>query len=206
MRVDLDHPADYTDRLRLKSGVALTLRFAGLDDAALLQDYFRALSPSSRYSRLMGAAPELPAGQLVRFLRLGEAGAYTVLATLGNDHGETAVAELRYVHHDDEHAVEFGVSVHDRWQGRGIGTALLANLDCRAAALGAGTLYGDTLRSNAAMIGLARKSGYQLEASIDWKQTRMRKPVAYVPQTIPCASWRMAALQSELSQTIGSRA
>ncbi|RJF75443.1 GNAT family N-acetyltransferase [Rhodopseudomonas palustris] len=203
MRLDLDHPAQYTDQLRLDSGVLLTLRFAGPGDGALLQDYFRALSPSSRYSRLMGAAPELPAGQLVRFLQLGEADAYTVLATVANDHGETAVAELRYVHHQDEHAVEFGVSVHDRWQGRGVGAALLANLECRAAALGAELIYGDTLRSNTAMIGLARKAGYQLAASLDWKQTRFVKTLNYTPQTIPCASWRLAALQGERSPRIG---
>ncbi|WP_420134542.1 GNAT family N-acetyltransferase [Rhodopseudomonas sp.] len=203
MSVDLDHPARYTDQLRLKSGVALTLRFAGLDDGDLLQDYFRALSPASRYSRLMGAAPELPTGQLVRFLRLGEADAYTVLATLANDDGETAVAELRYVHHQDEQAVEFGVSVHDRWQGQGIGAALLANLECRAAALGAEQIYGDTLRSNAGMIGLARNSGYEFAASSDWKQTRFVKPVNYAPQAIPCASWRFAALRNERAQAAG---
>lgn len=203
MSLDLDHPARYTDQLRLASGMSLTLRFAGPDDRALLAEYFRALSSASRYSRLMGAGAELPAAQLVRFLRLGEADAFTVLATLANDHGETVVAELRYAHHHDERAVEFGVSVHDRWQGHGIGAALLANLECRAAALGAEQIYGDTLRSNTAMIGLARKGGYELAASLDWKQMRFVKRVDYTPQMIPCESRRLAALQAERSPRIG---
>ena len=36
----------------------------------------------------------------------------------------------------------------------------MQNLECRAAAFGAARLFGDTLRSNDAMISLARKSGF----------------------------------------------
>ena len=89
---------------------------------------------------------------------------------------------------------EFGLSVDDRWQGHGIGAALLRNLECRAAAFGAKQLFGDTLRSNEAMMALARKSGFAFSDSPgDWRLVRFEKQIDVGPQDIPCASWRLAA-------------
>ena len=67
---------------------------------------------------------------------------------------ETIVGEARYAFDADTESFEFGLSIDDRWQGQGVGSALLNNLECRAAAFGATRLFGDTLRSNEAMIGL----------------------------------------------------
>ena len=91
-------------------------------------------------------------------------------------------------------SLEFGLSIDDRWQGHGIGAALLGNLECRAAAIGAARLFGDTLRSNDAMIGLARKLRFGFAPNPeDWKLVRFEKPIDTSPQDIPCASWRIAA-------------
>ena len=61
---------------------------------------------------------------------------------------------------------------------------------------GAERLFGDTLRSNDVMIGLARKSGFVFTNSPgDWKLVRFEKHIARAPQEIPCASWRLAARQ-----------
>ena len=109
---------------------------------------------------------------------------------------ETIVGEARYGFDADAGGFEFGLSVDDRWQGQGIGSSLLGTLQCRAAALGARRLFGDTLRSNDAMIALARKSGFAFTASPgDWKLVRFEKHIDLAPQEIPCASWRLAAEQ-----------
>ena len=50
---------------------------------------------------------------------------------------ETIVGEARYAFNTDTSSFEFGLSIDDRWQGHGIGKALLKNLECRAAAFGA---------------------------------------------------------------------
>jgi GNAT superfamily N-acetyltransferase len=110
---------------------------------------------------------------------------------------ETIVGEARYAFDADAASFEFGLSIEDRWQGQGVGSALLKNLQCRAAAFGARRLFGDTLRSNAAMIGLARKAGYAFMPSPgDWKLVRFEKHIGLAPQEIPCASWRLAAIAS----------
>ena len=111
---------------------------------------------------------------------------------------ETIVAEARYALHAETATLEFGLSVHDRWQDRGIATALMKNLECRAAALGAEHIFGDTLRSNETMISLARKSGFAFVTHPDdWKLVRFDKEISVAPKGIPCASWRLAALSRQ---------
>ena len=81
--------------------------------------------------------------------------------------------------------------------------SLLKNLECRAASFGAERLFGDTLRSNDAMIGLARKSGYAFTATPDdWKLVRFQKQIHVEPQDIPCASWRLAALSQGVMSSL----
>ena len=101
---------------------------------------------------------------------------FSVVATMLVDGHETIVGEARYAFDSDTASIEFGLSIDDRWQGHGIGKALLKNLECRAASFGAERMFGDTLRSNDAMIALARKSGYAFANTPgDWKLVRFQK-------------------------------
>ena len=189
-----DNLRQHSDILRLRTGNSLTVRFVEPRDADALQNYFRALSVRSRYNRFLGALSELPPSVLEQFIHIGEADRFSVIATMLVDGHEIIVGEARYAF--DDGSIEFGLSIDDRWQGHGIGKALLKNLECRAASFGAERLFGDTLRSNDAMIGLARKSGYGFKPSPgDWKLVRFEKHIDVAPQEIPCASWRLVAEQ-----------
>jgi GNAT superfamily N-acetyltransferase len=184
----------HSDILRLRSGRSLTVRFVEPDDAGALQGYFRSLSVRSRYNRFFGAMSELPRTLLDHFIHVGEADRFSVIATMTIDGFETIVGEARYGFEADTAGFEFGLSIDDRWQRHGIGSAMMKNLECRAAALGAKRMFGDTLRSNNVMIGLARKSGFAFMPSPgDWKLVRFEKHIDLAPQDIPCASWRLAA-------------
>jgi GNAT superfamily N-acetyltransferase len=171
------------------------VRFVEPRDAEALQNYFRSLTTPSRYKRFLGAASELSSSLLEEFIHIGEADRFSVIATMLIDGRETIVGEARYAFDSDTASIEFGLSIDDRWQGHGIGKALLQNIECRAASFGAARLFGDTLRSNDAMIGLARKAGYAFANTPgDWKLTRFQKQIPVEPQEIPCASWRLAAV------------
>ena len=190
-----DDLRQYSDVLRARNGDAVTARFVEPRDADALQNYFRALTTRSRYNRFLGAASELPASLLEDFIHVGEADRFSVVATMLVDGHETIVGEARYAFDSDTVSIEFGLSIDDRWQGHGIGKALLKNLECRAASFGAERIFGDTLRSNDAMIALARKSGYAFANTPgDWKLVRFQKEIHVEPQDIPCASWRLAAV------------
>ena len=191
----LEDLKQYSDTLRTRQGQALRVRFVEPRDTDELQHYFRSLSTGARYNRFFGAISELPEGLLHDFLQIGERERFTVVATMMVDGFETIVAEARYALHVETSTLEFGLSVDDRWQGRGIGSALLNNLECRAAALGAEHIFGDTLRSNQTMMSLARKSGFAIvNHPDDWKLVRFDKEITVAPKDIPCASWRLAAL------------
>src|SRR6478609_3710753 len=192
----LEDLRQHSDILQLRTDQSVTVRFVEPDDAEALQAYFRSLSVRSRYNRFLGAISELPPTELDHFIHAGEDDRFSVIATMTVDGSETIVGEARYGFDADAASFEFGLSVDDRWQGHGIGSALLGNLQCRAAALGARRLFGDTLRSNDVMIALARKSGFAFTASPgDWKLVRFEKHIDLAPQEIPCASWRLAAEQ-----------
>ena len=187
-----DDLRQYSDVLRSRSGSPVTVRFAEPRDAEELQNYFRSLSTRSRYNRFLGARSELSRIELDHFVHVGEADSFSVIATMMIDGFETIVGEARYAFATG--SFEFGLSIDDRWQGHGIGSALLKNLECRAAAFGAERLFGDTLRSNDVMIALARKSGFAFTHNPDdWKLVRFEKHIDVEPKNIPCASWKLAA-------------
>jgi GNAT superfamily N-acetyltransferase len=201
-RFRLDDLKQYSDVLRSRSGAPLTVRFVEPRDAEELQNYFRSLTTRSRYNRFLGAMSELPKNLLDNFIHVGEAEQFTVVATMMVDGFETIVGEARYAFYADSSSIEFGLSIDDRWQGQGIGKALLKNIECRAASFGAERLFGDTLRSNDAMISLARKSGYAFTNSPgDWKLVRFEKHLDVEPQDIPCASWRLAAISRQAAMS-----
>ena len=194
-RLRFDDLRQYSDVLRSRHGQAVTVRFVEPRDGDPLQNYFRALTTRSRYNRFLGAASELPPSLLEDFIHIGEADRFSVVATMQVDGFETIVGEARYAFDSETASIEFGLSIDDRWQGHGIGKALLKNLECRAASFGATRVFGDTLRSNDAMIALARKAGYAFTNTPgDWKLTRFQKQTYVEPQEIPCASWRLAAV------------
>jgi RimJ/RimL family protein N-acetyltransferase len=201
----LDDLRQHSDVLRLRSGKSVTVRFVEPGDAEALQAYFRSLTTGSRYNRFLGAMSELPHNLLEDFVHVGEDDRFSVIATMMIEGRETIVGEARYAFDPRNDSFEFGLSIDDRWQGQGVGSALLSNLECRAAAFGATRLFGDTLRSNAVMIALARKSGFAFTNNPDdWKLVRFQKHSDLVPKDIPCASWRIAAEQISLQAALAN--
>ena len=190
-----EHPR-HIDHLRLHNGTTLTVRLVAPDDGEALQRYFRNLSVRSRYNRFLGAMSELSASELDRFVHAGENDRFSVIAVMMIEGREIIVGEARYGFEAATANFEFGISIDDRWQGQGIGSALLGNLECRAAALGTNRMFGDTLRSNDVMVTLARKLGFSLlRHPDDWKLVRFEKPIDPMRQDIPCASWKLVAAQ-----------
>lgn len=177
--------------LGLRDGAVATVRFVAPQDRAELQDYFRSLSPRSRYNRFTGARGGLSDQEFDELLRTGEQGRFAVVARIGVGGTSTIVSEARYAFDGTAGSLEFGLSVHEAFRGQGIGLAMLVNLECRARALGAGWMFGDTLWTNDEMQGLARKAGFALSNTPgDWREIRLRKPVA----ARPCAgAWRDAS-------------
>ena len=70
------------------------------------------------------------------------------------------------------------MSVADRFRRRGLGSALLSALQSRAITRGHLDLFGETLKGNNEMKGLARKADFEFTRSPDWRAVRFDKRLA----------------------------
>jgi RimJ/RimL family protein N-acetyltransferase len=156
----------------------ISIRTAGERDIDRLSDYFAGLSQSSRYNRFMGTG-----GSLCRIAKSllahdRKADCFTLVAELRNEEQDAIIGEASYGLDRDSRVGEFAISVDDSWQQRGLGSALLCALQCRAVSLGYFRLFGETFRTNDPMRGLARKAGFELARAVDWRTVRFDKALA----------------------------
>ncbi|HEX7792025.1 MAG TPA: GNAT family N-acetyltransferase [Afipia sp.] len=195
--------ARFSDVLRLRNGQPLVVRFIVPQDGEELQSYFKTLTQRSRYNRFMGAASELPPAELDTALHSGRQSRFAVVAEVKAGDVATIVGEARYSYDAATREVEFGLSVADDWQQQGVGSQLLANLECRAAALGALRMFGETFRNNEQMIGLAKKSSFGFDpAPHDWRLVRFSKTLPSAAEDIPCENWKRAAVTGSLAEAL----
>ena len=110
----------------------MTLRPIGPRDASVLQAYVRGLSPESRYNRFFGALYELPPAELDRVIHLDRKYELALLAEARVDGAPIVIGEARYALAPDRLEGEFALSVADDWRGKGLGTLLMADIECRA--------------------------------------------------------------------------
>jgi GNAT superfamily N-acetyltransferase len=167
----------------------LALRPARLSDGDALQAYVRKLSPQSRYNRFLGAASELPASELARALAANGRDTLTLLLTSAAEDRETVVGEARVALSCAKRAGEFGMSIAEDWQHIGVGSALLQEIERKAAAHGIEFLFGDTLRTNAGMIELARGRGFRLGPGFEARLVRIQKRLEDPAPDLPCRKW-----------------
>ena len=186
-------------RAKGSTDIWLILRPARLSDGDALQSYVRGLSQQSRYNRFLGAANELPASELARALGANGRDTVTLLLTLTAEDRETVVGEARVALCCVERAGEFSMSVADDWRRLGVGSALLEEIERKAAADGIEWLFGDTLRTNEGMIALARGHGFSLAAGLEPRLLRIQKRLADAAPDMQCRKWNEIAGGAELS-------
>jgi len=144
--------------VRLRDGSAVLIRPVRPEDAGLLEDGFAGLSDRSRRLRFLGPKASLSAAELRYFTDVDHRD-HEALGALDHARGG-GVGIARYVRdREDPHAAEIAVTVIDGWQGRGLGTELLARLSERACQEGIRRFTAAVAADNAAMTGLLRNLG-----------------------------------------------
>lgn len=175
-------------RAKGRPEIWLALRPARSSDGDALQSYIRGLSSQSRYNRFLGAANELSASELARTLAANGRDTLTLLLTSTAEDYETVVGEARVALSCAERAGEFSLSIADDWRRVGVGSALLAEIERKAAADGIEWLFGDTLRTNEGMIAMARSRGFRLGTGLEPRLVRIQKRLDAAPD-LPCRKW-----------------
>ena len=122
-----------------------------------------------------------------RVLHLDGRNQLALVAQTCGDGVSTVIAEARYALVSDGLDCEFALSVADDSRQMGLGTQLLAEIECRARALGARRLVGDVLRSNETMQAFARKAGFTMTGvPADARLIRVVKDLATSSAASPC--------------------
>jgi GNAT superfamily N-acetyltransferase len=153
----------------------LRVRTAAERDVDRLAEYFGTLSQPSRYNRFMGAVTSFSRAALDCLTSSHCVDRFTLIAELQDDSRERVIGEASYAHERQTSLGEFAISVCDRWQRRGLGSALLSALQSRAVGLGHSGMFGETFRTNDQMKALARRAGFVFGKSDDARLVRFDK-------------------------------
>jgi len=142
----------------LRSGDVARIRQVRPDDAQALVRAYANLGEQSRYRRFFTVMPQLPEATLKAAVEVDHIDHEALVAVplLSAE----IVGECRFIRLADQpDTAEVGVTVVDAWQGRGLGSALLARLSERAAEAGIEYFTAEVLAENRTMLGLLPSLG-----------------------------------------------
>jgi RimJ/RimL family protein N-acetyltransferase len=152
----------------LRSGYTVWIRPVRPDDATALARAYANLGEQSRYRRFFTAMPALPEATLKAAVEVDHTD-HEALVALPLRSAEI-VGECRFIRSPDQpDTAEVGVTVVDAWQGRGLGSALLARLSERALQSGIEYFTAEVLAENRTMLALLPSLGHV--------ETKSRGPV-----------------------------
>src|ERR1700689_2626712 len=137
----------------LRSGDVVRIRQISPQDAPALTLAYEKLGEQSRYRRFFTVMPELPDATLKAAVEVDHVNheALVALPLLSAE----IVGEGRFIRLPDQpDTAEIGVTVVDAWQGRGLGSALLARLSEHAAEAGIEYFTAEVLAENRTMLPL----------------------------------------------------
>jgi RimJ/RimL family protein N-acetyltransferase len=171
--------ANRPQTVRIRSGDVVRVRQVRPDDASALGRAYANLGEQSRYRRFFTAMPELPDHTLRAAVEVDHENHEALVATPLMT--AEIVGECRFVRSPDQpDTADAGVTVVDAWQGRGLGSALLARLSERALEVGVRYFTAEILAENRTMLALLPALG-QVETSGDGPVVAARVTIAEPP-------------------------
>ncbi len=179
-------PAATGKTVVLRDGSAVLIRPVQSADAPLLADGFARLSDASRQMRFLTKKKELTPAELRYFTDVDHHD-HEALGAL--DHaGGRGVGVARYVRDtEDPQAAEIAVTIIDDWQGRGLGTELLAQLSDRARQEGIRRFTALVAADNAAVAAMLQNMSAEL---VRYGRGTVEYEIALAPQEKYGPGWR----------------
>jgi RimJ/RimL family protein N-acetyltransferase len=162
--------------VQIRSGDVVTVRRIQPDDAPALARAYADLGEQSRYRRFFTAMPELPDHMLKAAVEVDHENHEALVAT--PPRSTEILAESRFIRSQDrQDTADVGVTVVDEWQGRGLGSALLACLSERALEVGVRYFTAEVLAENRTMLGLLSASARSRpQRAAPWSPPASRSP------------------------------
>ena len=165
------YPAQYVWGFQLKDGTPVTIRPIRPEDEPLMVKFHETLSERSVYLRYfcsLSLSTRVEHERLVRICFGSYDRGFALVADRRNpetgQHEVLGVGRFSAIHRSE---AEAAVLVSDRWQGRGLGTELLAGVTRVARQEGFRKLVGEILRDNLPTQVIFKKTGFILRPMED---------------------------------------
>jgi GNAT superfamily N-acetyltransferase len=144
----------------LRDGTKVVFRPVVPEDKQLLQVGLEGLSPESRYRRFFASINQLSDEQLAYLTNIDYQDHFAWIGLLADSAGTEGVGVGRWVRNPgDPESAEAAVTVVDRWQGKGVGSALLVVLARSAIERGVKRFTLEVLGENEPMMALLQSVG-----------------------------------------------
>jgi acetyltransferase len=172
----LPYPAQHEQVWPLPSaagGGEYTVRPVHPNDATMLQQFVREMSPQSRYFRFVSSMHELPANMLSRFTLIDYDREMALVAVVRERQvdadGTTTessriVGVSRYITNPDRTTCEFSLAVADAYSGKGLGSRLMLSIMDFAREKGLQEMQGLVLTQNPNMLKLMKSLGFVVKS------------------------------------------
>lgn len=167
------YPSSHSEIVPLPGGGEYMVRPIRPEDAEMLRDMVRNLSPESRYFRFVSSRADLPPAMLARFTLIDYDREMALVAVLrerrAGESGpegerERVIGVSRYVTNPDRTSCEFALVVADDFNGKGIGSRLMQGIMDVARERGLSEINGLVLANNPGMLKLMRSLGFSIHA------------------------------------------
>ena len=156
--------SEYSAVEPLRDGRRVEIRALKPDDREGLVAAVGRASDQSLYRRFFGAKRDFSEREIAFFLNVDFVNHVALVAVLEEDGRPVIIAGGRYVVVQPGKA-EVAFAVVDRYQGQGIGAALLRHLTAIARAAGLKELIAEVLPENTAMLKVFEKSGLHVSTT-----------------------------------------
>ncbi len=165
------YPSQYIHQWQFKDGTPVTIRPIRPEDEPLMVQFHTTLSERSVYLRYfcsLSLSTRVEHERLVRICFASYDRGFALVAERRNpETGRPEVLGVGRFSAITPVEAEAAVLVSDRWQGRGLGTELLASVTRVARAEKFKKLCGEILRDNLATQAIFKKVGFRLESMDD---------------------------------------
>ena len=150
--------ASWPQVVKLRSGDVVRVRQVQPGDAPALARAYANLGEQSRYRRFFTVMPELPEATLKAAVEVDHTDHEALVAVplLSSE----IVGECRFIRRADQpDSADLGVTVVDAWQGRGLGSVLLARLSECALEVGIEYFTAEILAENRTVLAMLPSLG-----------------------------------------------
>lgn len=154
---------DYDKIIMLKDGSKVLIRPIRVDDAKDLLKMFTTLSPETVYNRFFKLRRPFTIEEVQKMTSINFDEEFSLVATPLQASELNIIGDARY-YVEDKIRAEVAIVVQDKWQLKGLGTAMLQHLINIGKEKSIKEFYIYVLSDNAVMIHVAKKLGFRLKS------------------------------------------